>query len=130
MDMLKFWFLLTIEQGVEVNVFEHILVMEKKLGRSINKGEHIHHIDGNKKNNDPHNLTLLSASEHGKLHGKEKKKKGKYLDCLVCGSKFYRKPSHVSKAKTCSRKCSGVYFRILFLGKPRDYRPVNKEMSN
>jgi hypothetical protein len=111
-------------------VFEHILIMEEKLGRSVSKDEQIHHIDENKKNNDPQNLMLLSCSEHAKLHGKQKKKKGKYLKCLVCSCEYYRKPSHASKSKVCSRKCSGVYFRSLFLGKPRDYRPVNKEMSN
>ena len=55
-------------------VLEHILVMEKKLGRSIERGEEVHHIDHNKQNNDPNNLRLLTASEHAKLHHQERKK--------------------------------------------------------
>ena len=37
----------------------------------IPKGHHIHHIDGNKSNNDISNLQLLSASEHTRMHAKE-----------------------------------------------------------
>ena len=43
-------------------VFEHQLVMEKKLGRYINKNERIHHIDCNPTNNDLENLFLTDSS--------------------------------------------------------------------
>lgn len=49
-------------------VYEHQLVMEEHIGRYIRKGEVVHHIDGNKHNNDISNLLLLSASDHMKLH--------------------------------------------------------------
>jgi YHS domain-containing protein len=55
-------------------VLEHRFVMECKLGRYLNKGECVHHIDGNKTNNDPSNLMLFkSQSEHIKYHSKLKK---------------------------------------------------------
>lgn len=57
-------------------VYEHQLVMEKAIGRYIAPGEVIHHIDGNKSNNDISNLLLLANSEHAKLHVKLKKKEG------------------------------------------------------
>lgn len=44
-------------------VSEHILVMEKALGRSILPTERPHHRDFNKKNNDPGNLILFKT--HG-----------------------------------------------------------------
>ena len=39
---------------------EHVLVVEKYIGRKLRKGETIHHIDENRINNDPNNLYLFS----------------------------------------------------------------------
>lgn len=50
-------------------VREHILVMEKKLGRFLTKQEVVHHLDCNPKNNDISNLYLFpNQSEHAKYH--------------------------------------------------------------
>lgn len=47
----------------------HILVAEKALKRSLNKGEIVHHIDENRKNNNIENLAVLpSQSIHAKVH--------------------------------------------------------------
>lgn len=46
----------------------HRLIAERKLGRSLKPNEVVHHIDGNKYNNDPDNLCVMSRSEHAKLH--------------------------------------------------------------
>ena len=48
---------------------EHRIVAEEMLGRKLQKGEVIHHIDGNKRNNRPENLMIFeSLSEHSKYH--------------------------------------------------------------
>jgi len=47
---------------------EHIFVMETHLQRRIEKGEIVHHIDGNKRNNNLENLFLTTVAEHNKLH--------------------------------------------------------------
>lgn len=52
----------------EEGVHQHRIVMEKKLGRKLNRGEIVHHKDGNKHNNDPENLQVMTQSEHIKLH--------------------------------------------------------------
>ena len=50
-------------------IYEHKLVMEKKLGRNLNKGEKVHHIDFNHSNNNPNNLFLFkNEGEHKKYH--------------------------------------------------------------
>lgn len=50
-------------------VFEHILVAEKKYGKTIKKGEPIHHINFNRLDNNPDNLYLCSGhKEHMDLH--------------------------------------------------------------
>lgn len=46
----------------------HIRVAQEKLGRPLIKGEHVHHLDGNKRNNSPDNLLVLGSIAHKKLH--------------------------------------------------------------
>lgn len=46
----------------------HRVVAEQMLGRPLEKGEIVHHKDGNKWNNDPSNLEVMSQSMHMKIH--------------------------------------------------------------
>lgn len=46
----------------------HVIKMEKHLGRGLLRGEVVHHIDGNKTNNDDNNLALMTNSSHARLH--------------------------------------------------------------
>ena len=48
-------------------VGEHILVVEKRLGRGIQKGEIIHHRDFTKSNNADENLILMNRIQHQQL---------------------------------------------------------------
>jgi hypothetical protein len=47
--------------------------MEQYLGRKLKSNEVVHHIDGDKFNNDLSNLQLMTREEHSRLHqiGKE-----------------------------------------------------------
>lgn len=48
---------------------EHRIIAEEKIGRPLRLGEVVHHIDGNKKNNSPDNILVLSSqAEHVRLH--------------------------------------------------------------
>lgn len=52
----------------------HVLIAEWLYQRKVQPGEHVHHIDGNKLNNNPENLCILTDSEHAKIHGLGEKK--------------------------------------------------------
>jgi hypothetical protein len=85
----------------------HREAVEKFLGRKLKREECVHHIDGNKLNNDISNLQILSQSEHSKIHFD--KIKDKFLEkreyekeCYICGKKFFSKSN---TAKYCSNSC-------------------------
>lgn len=52
----------------------HRVVAEQILGRKLKKNEVVHHIDGNRRNNDPANLMVFSSSsDHMRYHAQIRK---------------------------------------------------------
>ena len=47
---------------------EHRVVAEQMLGRPLTPGEIVHHIDGDKHNNDPSNLQVMTQDHHLREH--------------------------------------------------------------
>ena len=94
------------------------ILMEEKLGRPLEPNEDVHHIDGNKLNNNLDNLAIVMHGEHQKQHSE------KFFDtkenCCVCGKEFIftakqwrnyyadlRRGKH--RGITCSRHCAYLF---------------------
>ena len=87
------------------------------------EGYHVHHIDENTNHNDIENLSLITRSEHGKIHAPqfiEANKKRAQLrrelrsteelyetrECVICHAEFRALKN--SDTKTCSRNCARI----------------------
>jgi hypothetical protein len=95
----------------------HRVLVENKLGRYLSENEHVHHADGNKDNNSPENLVVVTREEHGRLHAK---KADRYVfKCGHCGalgervSRYARHNLKNSKSGLlfCAQSCAALYWR-------------------
>ena len=48
----------------------HRMLAEKQLRRKLRKEEVVHHIDGDRRNNSPENLMVMTKSEHSSFHAR------------------------------------------------------------
>lgn len=53
--------------------YEHVHVMEQRIGRALLNDECVHHIDECKTNNDINNLALMTVVGHGRHHQLQKR---------------------------------------------------------
>lgn len=68
--------------------YEHRYLIERKIGRILKTDESVHHINGNKLDNNIDNLELMSRSEHAVRHATEN---GHHLwthACVDCGKQI------------------------------------------
>lgn len=69
----------------------------------IPKGYDIHHIDGDKANNQIENLQCLTRKEHRKLHGKPATVERQFT-CVDCGTEFTSKAVKALRCPDCRKK--------------------------
>ncbi len=56
-------------------IAEHRYNLEQKIGRLLERYEVAHHLNGDKRDNRPENLEVLTNKEHNKYHAKSRKRK-------------------------------------------------------
>jgi len=82
---------------------EHRLTVEEVLGRPLLPSEIVHHRNGNRSDNRPENLEVMSSRDHGLLHNPPTTPV--HLVCAVCGKTFTPHKTKRKRAVTCSREC-------------------------
>lgn len=85
--------------------YEHIVLCEEELGRSLNDDEVVHHLDGNPRNNRLNNLVVISSSAHNKIHAWMNRNsimpvQEKVPECKICGITLQKHQDIF-----CSREC-------------------------
>ncbi len=106
-------------------ILEHRFVVEQAIGRRLNgRHEQVHHLDGDKSNNELSNLEVVSPKVHAVRHGRWKYPETKRCD--FCGREFTPSPTKRWIAITCSKECR--YARLSLINRRPDaprsiYRP-------
>lgn len=89
-------------------VYEHRLVAEQKLGRTLTLGEIPHHINGIKTDNRPENIEVTRSRAH---HQARHRSAG-------CNRRY---PDESNAARQCACGCGRVFERFDRYGRPRRY---------
>lgn len=97
----------------------HRHIMSIKLGRWLEREEHVHHIDEDKLNNTPSNLEVLTNSEHTKRHNIAKILKG--ILCPICNRTFTPKRTSVIY---CSSTCASSSQQRIIIDKDTLQREI------
>lgn len=91
----------------------HLYVMEKKIGRSIEKGEVVHHIDGNKMNWNIDNLILMKDKHHRIMEGHINMGHAPTVICTTCGKKRSYSNNVIRTKQIIPERyqCSSCYYK-------------------
>lgn len=93
-------------------VLAHRIVVENSIGRILGPLEVVHHRNGNKKDNRPDNLEIMTRDLHGRHHMSHIQQRMVTMTCVICGKEFVRprRNTHLVKGgrfTSCSRSCGG-----------------------
>lgn len=87
------------------------LRLELGLTKEQMEGLDVHHIDGNKDNNNISNLQLINKIQHTTMHAKEQLHTKIVKICEWCGEEYESSSNVAHKQRFCSNKCKAKYRR-------------------
>ena len=98
-------------------VLEHRVIMERILGRPLERGEQVHHRNEDRADNREENLELVTVSGHISDHHPCKRQPDKWAryKCAECGTYFQRTRSAANckgqQRNFCGRPCFHSWLR-------------------
>ena len=72
---------------------EHRVVMESLIGRALRFDEIVHHKNGDKSDNSPHNLEVMTRADHAREHHA----RGQLVACAICGNAKWYSPANLAR---------------------------------
>ena len=97
--------------GKNIRLHREKLRIELDLTQEQMKRYDVHHIDGNKDNNDIHNLQLINKVKHATIHAKKQINEKIIKVCEYCGEEYQSSSNVAHKQRFCSNKCKARYRR-------------------
>lgn len=91
--------------GKNIRLHRERLRIELGLTQEQMKRYDVHHIDGNKDNNDIHNLQLINKVKHATIHAKTQVNEKIIKVCEYCGKEYNSSSNVAHKQRFCSAKC-------------------------